>query len=239
MPTPSASRGSPPGPQFLVGQARIARGHSVVDGQQRIGGANARKRGGAGRAGVWIAGSAVKASAISADGVAVDRTAVLEFLGYVQRRSTLMGVGAVAAIAAGTVGLVVAGGGAVAGWLGGLVVVGVVFAWASNRGMRLLREARSLPSTPQEMDLITWPYRGLRSPANNQVIVTLDAPGSKERTPLAEFKADWHSPGRLDIPTQTAQIFGTISRGQTVLALAEDGSCFLGRIRRTRAPGVQ
>jgi hypothetical protein len=181
---------------------------------------------------------AVEAFAIRADGTLVDRTTAQEFLTYVERRSALMGVGGVAAIAAGTAGCVAVSGGAAAIWFGALGVIGLVLIWAWQRGTRLSREARSLSNTPQQMELITWPYRGVRSLVNNEVIVTLDTPGSKERTPLAEFKADWHSPGRLDIPSQTAQVFGTISRGQTVLALAEDGSCFLGRIRVTRAAGL-
>lgn len=166
----------------------------------------------------------------------MNRTA-LQFLAHVKRRSVQMGVGGAGAIVAGIGGLAAAGGGPAAVWLGALAVIGLVLLWASQRAMRLLREARSLPSTSHQMDLITWPYRGVRSLVKNQVIVTLDVPGSKERTPLAEFKADWHSPGRLDVPSQPAQVFGTLNRGQTVLAVADDGSCFLGRVRMTRTTG--
>jgi hypothetical protein len=165
----------------------------------------------------------------------VERTAIQEFLAYVERRCKQMGVAGIAAVAAGLAGFVAVGGGAAAVWLAVLVVVGGLLIWGWHRGMSLLGEARSLPDAPKRLDLVTWPYRGVRSPINNQVLVSLDTPGSAERAPLADFKADWHSQGRLDIPSQPAQVFGTISRGQTVLALADDGSCFLGRVRTTRA----
>ena len=84
------------------------------------------------------------------------------------------------------------------------------------------------------MELSTWPYRTVRSPYKNRVLVTVDVPGSEDRTPLAEFKPIWYTPGSVNAPTRPADVYGTISQGRTLFAVAEDGSCYLGRVRNTR-----
>lgn len=167
----------------------------------------------------------------------MNRAAIADFLGYVSRRAAAMTIGGAALAVAGVTGLTLAGGGSTAVWLGGAVVLGLVLMWAAQRGQRMVREARSLSQAAQRLQLVTWVSRGPRSLTANQVMVTLDVPGSTQRTPLAELKADWHSPGRLDVPSQPAAVFGTLSRGRTVLAVTDDGSCFLGRVRMVRADG--
>ena len=88
----------------------------------------------------------------------------------------------------------------------------------------------------QTMDLTTWPYRTVRSLGNNRVLVSLDVPGSVDRTPLAEFKAVWYTPGKAfsNAPTKSAEVYGTVAVGETVFAVGDDESCYLGRISRTR-----
>ena len=137
------------------------------------------------------------------------QTAVGAFFAYVERRRTLM-----------------AGGG------GAAVVVGVV---GSRAGTALIKEAHTLALGPSvKMELSTWPIRTIRSPYNNRILVTVDVPGSKERTPLAECKPVWYTPGTANAPTRPGDLYGTISQGRTVLGVTEDGSCYLGRVRKNR-----
>jgi hypothetical protein len=168
----------------------------------------------------------------------VNQMAVDNFFGYVQQRRVLMAAGGTAAIAVGVVGAVLVGSGAGVGWLVGLAIVGAAIVLGSRAGAPLLREARMLvPGPSAKMELTTWPYRTIRSPVNNRVLVTIDIPGSVDRTPLAEFKPVWYTPGTANHPTRAAEVYGAIGKGRTVLAVAEDGSCYVGRIRRIRSTG--
>lgn len=161
--------------------------------------------------------------------------AVESFFGYVQRRRVLMAAGGMAALVVGVIGAVVVGSGAGVVWLVGLAILGALIALGSRAGAPLLREARQLVLGPSaKMELTTWPYRTGRSPVNNRVLVTIDRPGSVDRTPLAEFKSIWSTPGTANRLTRSAEVYGDIERGRTVLAVVDDGSCYLGRIRQTR-----
>lgn len=162
---------------------------------------------------------------------AVAQTAVEEFLTYVNRRRVLMVIGGVAAIGAGVAGLVTFGGGGSSVWFGGLALLGLLVALGATAGASMVNDVETIAAGPSaKMELTTWPYRTGRSPVNNRVRVTLDAPGSVQRTPVAEFKAVWYTPGTADRPTRLADVFGNLDIGQTVLAVAEDRSCYLGRV---------
>lgn len=168
--------------------------------------------------------------------VFMEQVATDRFFAYVKRRRDFMAVGGIAAVAVGVIGIVVLGGGAGAASLGVLVLLGLLLVGGAGAGASTLREGRQLlAGSPVRMDLSTWPYRTIRSPMVNRVLVTLDVPGSTNRTPLAEFKPVWYTPGSVNGPTRTADVFGRIERGQPVLAVAEDGSCYLGRVSRVRA----
>ncbi len=160
--------------------------------------------------------------------------AVRNFVAYVYRRTVQMAAGGLAAAVAGIAGVAaVRGGTSVA--FAALVVVGAAVLAASLAGLRTLRAARALVGTPaQVMDLRTWPYRSMRATRDNRVLVTLDRPGSINRTPLAEFRASWFTPGSAESPRRSAEVFGALVRGATVFAVADDGTCFIGRVTRTR-----
>lgn len=141
----------------------------------------------------------------------------------------------VAATVAGVIAATTLGGSA-AGWLVAVVVLGLGLIVGSVVGARSLREARRLVVGPaQEMELRTWPYRSVRALGNNRVLVTLDRQGSVDRTPLAEFKASWFTPDSAEAPQRSALVYGSLARGATLLAVAADGSCYTGRVIRTRA----
>lgn len=143
------------------------------------------------------------------------------------------------ALVVGGIGLADAVGGLAELFLG-LAAGGLLLLASAAVQYRLLRDARHLlDAVPQTMQLFTWPYRSIRSPVDNRVLVTLDLPGSVERTPLAEFTALGSRSGRTagrsqdESPGWPAQVFGELRRGQAVLVIADDGSCFMGRISRT------
>lgn len=157
------------------------------------------------------------------------------FFRFARRRTLVMMSTGVAVTIAGLVAATTVEGGAAA-WSAVVVVVGLVVIVGSSAGVLSLREARRLLHGPsQQMDLRSWPYRSIRSPRNNRVLVTLDLPGSSNRTPLAEFTSSWFTPGAAEAPGRLAQVFGSLSKGRVVLAVADDGSCFIGRVVRTRA----
>ena len=142
-----------------------------------------------------------------------------------------MAMGGLAAIAAGVTGIAITGSGSSSVWLGGLAVFGLLVALGAGAGASMLKDVNRVASgSSVKMELTTWPYRTVKSPVNNRVQVTLDIPGNVQRTPVAEFKAVWYTPGTADKPTRLADVFGTIDKGETVLAVVEDGSCYLGRI---------
>lgn len=167
--------------------------------------------------------------------MSVKQVATDRFFAYVKRRRALMAIGGLAAMGVGAAGIAVSPGGTGAG-LGVLVLFGLFLVLGAGAGASMLREGELLTSSGPavQMDLMTWPYRTVRSPVKNRVLVTLDVPGSTERTPLAEFKPIWYTPGSVNEPTRSAEVFGTIERGRTLLAVAEDGSCYLGRVSRVR-----
>lgn len=165
----------------------------------------------------------------------MNEAVVGNFFGYVRRRRVLMAAGGTAVLVIGVIGAVVVGSGAGVVWLAGLAVLGALFALGSRAGAPLLKDARKLvlgPST--QLELTTWPYRTARSAVNNRVLVTIDRPGSADRTPMAEFKSVWSTPGTADRPARAADVYGDIVKGRTVLAVVDDGSCYLGRIRQAR-----
>jgi hypothetical protein len=144
-------------------------------------------------------------------------------------------VGAVA-LAVGVIGTAESTGGA-AVWLAAVAVVGGLLVAGSRAGAGMLREARVLAAgTPRSLELMSWPYRTIRSPVNNRLLVTLDVPGSHERAPLAEFTAMWHSPEGAGTPARPASTYGSLSVGRTVFAIDDAGRCYLGRITRSRMP---
>lgn len=140
--------------------------------------------------------------------------------------AAMTGAGVVAGIALGS---------SSAGWLVLLAAVGLALIAGSVVGARALGAARRLIVGPaQEMELSTWPYRSARAAGSNRVLVTLDRQGSVGRTPLAEFTASWFTPGSAEAPPRSALVYGSLARGTTALAVAADGSCFTGRVVRTR-----
>jgi hypothetical protein len=146
-----------------------------------------------------------------------------------------MAGGGGAAVVVGVVGGILIGSGAGAWCLGFLAFVGLMYIVGSRAGTALIKEAHTLALGPSvKMELSTWPIRTIRSPYNNRILVTVDVPGSKERTPLAECKPVWYTPGTANAPTRPGDLYGTISQGRTVLGVTEDGSCYLGRVRKNR-----
>lgn len=163
-----------------------------------------------------------------------DGAALNAFFQYAQRRSLVMVSTGLVAVSAGVAVAMVAGGGATT-LTTVLLIVGVGLIVGSVTGLRCLREARGVVTgSAQLMELRSWPYRSIRAPANNRVLVTLDHPGSINRTPLAEFKARWFTPGAGESAERASRVYGSLSRGHTVLAVADDGSCFAGRVTRIR-----
>jgi hypothetical protein len=146
-----------------------------------------------------------------------------------------MAVGGVLATVAGSLGASIAGGTA-AVWLTPVVLVGLALVVASAMSRRLVsRGRRALAQPSQELELRTWPYRSIRAPVRNRLLVTFDRPGSTDRTPVAEVTASWATPGAASSPAQSARVFGALHQGAVLLAVARDGSCFLGRVVRSRS----
>ena len=167
--------------------------------------------------------------------VCVDQVAADTFFAYVRRRRTMMAAGGLAAIVAGVIGIAIFQSSTGAVWLGALSLLGFLLVLGSRAGASMSKEGHLLLNgPPAKMDLTTWPYATTRSPVANRVRVTLDVPGSDERTPLAEFKAVWYTPGSANKRTRSADVYGSVDHGRTVLAIAEDGSCYLGRVSRVR-----
>lgn len=159
--------------------------------------------------------------------------AAQSFMTYVTHRRTLMVIGGGVAIAAGVVGIVVFGGGSSSVWFGGLAFLGLGLALGSRAGASMVKDMKSVTTgSPAKMELTTYADRTTgRALVNNRVRVTLDIPGNVQRLPAAEFRAVWYTPGTAERPTRLADVFGTLDDGQTVLAVAEDGSCYLGRVK--------
>ena len=158
-------------------------------------------------------------------------------MAYVNRRRALMVIAGIAAIGAGVAGIVIFGGGGSSVWFGGLALLGLLVAFGATAGASMVKDVKTVAAGPSaKMELTTWPYRTAKSPVNNRVRVTLDVPGNVQRTPVAEFKAVWYTPGTADRPTRLADVFGTLDLGETVLAVADDGSCYLGRVSGPHRP---
>jgi hypothetical protein len=142
-------------------------------------------------------------------------------------------------------GGVVAVGGILATWLlsehvnaqivaGGIAIGGLCYWVAALSGVVLLRRAiRAAAEHGRRMELSTYLYRGVKSMTNDRVLSTLDDIGSKERTPLMEFKARWFTPGIAESPSSEADVYGGMEKGQAVLAVTEYGGV-LGRVSRMR-----
>jgi len=158
-----------------------------------------------------------------------------EFFSYVRRRRQRMSTGGLALMVPGLLGLQLAAR-SLAVWFAGLTLLGVFLVAGAFAGAGMLRQARDLLGTrPREMELVTWPLKSSgRSLLNNHARVALDTPGSREPTPLAEFRAVWLPPGSIESTPRAARVFGTFEHRQTVFAITAEGSCYLGRIARTR-----
>lgn len=169
----------------------------------------------------------------------VSETPVTVFFAYIQRRRTVMAMSGGGGIVVGVLGAVLIGTGPGVAWLVVLAAVGLLLVLAARAGTSLRQDALTLVGGPfQKMDLTTWPYRTIRSPVRNRLLVTLDVPGSIDRTPLAELKPVWYTPGKsaANASARSANVYGSLDKGRTVLAVADDGSCYLGRVSRTRPP---
>jgi hypothetical protein len=97
----------------------------------------------------------------------------------------------------------------------------------------LLREAKkALHGSSRELELTTYPYSitGIR---DNALLATLDEAGSRERTPMVDFKARWWSRGMMRAPTSIARAYGGFERGHAVIAVSDKGG-IIGRVTRVR-----
>jgi len=144
-------------------------------------------------------------------------------------------LGGVAATVIGVLGAVFVGEGSSLVWLALLAFLGIMFAAGSRVGSSVLSQAKALVAEPGvQMELSVWPYRAGRSlHRTNRVLVTLDEPGSTERSPLGELKPLWSTPA-ASTATRLADVYGSMSEGQVVLVAALDGSCYLGRLHKLR-----
>jgi hypothetical protein len=66
------------------------------------------------------------------------------------------------------------------------------------------------------------------------VLATVDEIGSTERTPLAEVRCYWFTPGIAERSSSPADLWGELRVGTTILAAGDQGGV-IGKVRRMRA----
>jgi hypothetical protein len=115
-----------------------------------------------------------------------------------------------------------------------LVAVGVMVAVSALMGRRMLQRGQDLALLSRRaLQMWTYPVSG-RGGWTVAVLATFDEVDSTNRTPWAEVRTAWFTPGIAEKPTAVAEVYSTFEPGGYLLAVQENGG-IVGKLKIVRA----